>query len=161
VFAPDRRPYVADRNYTPGAASVGDLRAFLASLGIGRVVLVQPSVYGADNACLLDALDQLGPDVARGIAVIDPGQATDAELGRMHRAGVRGVRVNLEVRREERGATAAEAIRAAARRVAPLGWALQVYADLRVIGSVSRDLGDLPVPVILDHFAGARAEPRG
>ncbi|TDH59925.1 hydrolase [Dankookia rubra] len=158
VFAPDPFPYAAGRNYTPGPASVGDLRTFLASLGMERVVLVQPSVYGADNACLLNALEQLGPRVARGIAVIDPQRTTDAELNRMHSAGVRGVRVNLEVRGEDSGRTAGEAVRAAAIRVASRGWALQVYADMRVIGAVSDQLAALQIPVILDHFAGAKAE---
>ncbi len=158
VFAPDRFPYAAERNYTPGPASVEDLRAFLSSLGVERAVLVQPSVYGADNACLLDALEQLGPRIARGIAVIDPERATDAELDRLHRAGVRGVRVNLESRREESGSAAAEAIRAAAARVAPRGWALQVYADMRVLGAAAEQLAGAGVPVILDHFAGAKAD---
>src|SRR3954469_25852536 len=81
-----------------------------------------------------------------------------AELDRMHSAGVRGVRVNLEVRGVESGRAASEAVRAVAVRVAPRGWGLQVYADMRVIGAVSEQLAALQVPVILDHFAGAKAE---
>jgi predicted TIM-barrel fold metal-dependent hydrolase len=123
-----------------------------------RVVLVQPSVYADDNACLVNALKALGPDVARGIAVIDPATVTEAGLRVLHDAGVRGVRINLEVRSEERRDTAAKAIRAAADKVAPLGWSVQVYADVEVIGGIAEVLESLPVPVILDHFAGVKAD---
>ena len=45
-----------------------------------RVVIVQPSVYGTDNGCTLDAIRQLAPN-ARGIAVIGD-STSDAALGR-------------------------------------------------------------------------------
>ncbi len=70
VFEPDRFPYIPSRRYTPGQASVDDLLALQHALGLSRVVLVQPSVYGADHACLLDALRRLGPR-AKGVGVID------------------------------------------------------------------------------------------
>ena len=62
-----------------------------------RVVLVQPSVYGTDNRGLLNALAVLGPEVARGVAVIDPETVSDVTLQDLHKAGVRGVRVNLGI----------------------------------------------------------------
>lgn len=158
VFEPATYPYARNRSYTPGTASVPELRAFMAAVGTERVVLVQPSVYADDNACLVNAMQALGPDVARGIAVINPATVTDAELRALHDAGVRGVRVNLEVRSEERRDAAAKAIRMAADKVAPLGWSVQVYADVEVIGGIAEVLGSLPVPVILDHFAGVKAE---
>jgi len=67
-------------------------------LGISRVVLVQPGVYGTDNRCLLDALRRLTPRVTRGIAVIDPAITTDDELHTLQRLGVVSVRVNLNVK---------------------------------------------------------------
>ncbi|SPK70477.1 exported hypothetical protein [Cupriavidus taiwanensis] len=51
-------PFAAKRSYTPGPARVEDLIAFEQRIGIDRIVLVQPSVYGVDNAALLDALVQ-------------------------------------------------------------------------------------------------------
>ena len=73
-------------------------------------MIVQPSVYGTDNSCTLDGMRRLGADRARGVAVI--GEATsDAELDAMHRAGIRGVRVNLE--------TAGESDPDPARRLSP------------------------------------------
>lgn len=71
VFEPPARYSLArDRAYTPPEASVEELVSFQERLRFERVVIVQPSVYGSDNSCLLDALRRLGPR-ARGVAVID------------------------------------------------------------------------------------------
>src|SRR3954453_8458132 len=60
VFDPARFPYVAKRVYTPPPASVEELLDLQKALRMDRVVVVQPSVYGADNACTLDAVHRLG-----------------------------------------------------------------------------------------------------
>ena len=49
-----------------------------------RVVIVQPTGYGVDNRCLLDALAAFGPQ-ARGVATL-PVDVSDAELARLHAA---------------------------------------------------------------------------
>src|SRR5919197_2616307 len=89
----DRYPLVGQRAYTPQDAPLSGLRRMLSHLGMDRVVLVQPSVYGTDNACLLDALEVLGP-AGRGVAVLDEGASTSV-LDDFHRRGVRGLRVNI------------------------------------------------------------------
>src|SRR6266436_2552750 len=86
-------PMAATRTYTPPEASVARLRALRAQLGVARNVIVQPSFYGTDNSCLVDALAELGTS-ARGIAVV-PQNVSDAELKRLAAAGVTGVRLNL------------------------------------------------------------------
>ena len=63
-------------------------------LGVQKYVFVQPSSYGRDNACMLDAMREIGPAKCRGIVDIDE-DASDAALERLHAAGVRGVRVNV------------------------------------------------------------------
>jgi predicted TIM-barrel fold metal-dependent hydrolase len=152
---PDEYPFDPGRTYTPGGASVADLLALHAILGIARVVIVHPSPYGSDNRCTLDAVRQLG-ERARGVAVID--EATDdAALRDMHAAGVRGVRVNLQTFGNPDPATAWERLRWAARRVAPLGWHVQVYTDLALIAALSGHLADLPTPLVIDHFGRAMA----
>src|SRR3954466_271511 len=79
VFGDPRRfPYAAARTYTPEPASVDEMRAFHRALHMDRVVVVQPSVYGTDNRCTLDAIRVLGPR-AKGVAVIDE-QIDDAAL---------------------------------------------------------------------------------
>ena len=56
------------------------------------MVFVQPSTYGRDNSCMVDAMKKLGSNV-RGIVDIDE-HASEAELDRLHQAGARGVRIN-------------------------------------------------------------------
>lgn len=153
VFDPARHHYAGERSYTPEPALVGDLRVLHRRLGIERVILVQPSVYGTDNACMLDALRQLGPQRARGIAVVDVHAISDGELERLHEAGVRGVRLNLRVQ----GGTLESARHqiSAARRVLALpGWGLQVHASLDTTVSLLDDFFRLGSPVVLDHYAG-------
>jgi predicted TIM-barrel fold metal-dependent hydrolase len=156
VFDPARFPYAATRTYTPSGATVAQLQKFSKSLGTSRQVVVLPSVYGFDNRSLEDALVQLGPSVARGVAVIDPEATSDSELDRLHRAGVRAARVNLETRGEKSLATASAAVSRAAQRVAGHKWAVQIFADTPIIAGISDQLAGLPVPVVLDHFAGIK-----
>ena len=120
VFDHDRFPYAPHRSYTPGPASVDDLLAFESRNGISRCVIVQPSVYGTDNACLTAALHRLG-DRARGVAVIDPERTPDSALDALQRAGVRSVRVNLKTQGQRNPAAAGRALNAAARRIAGRG----------------------------------------
>lgn len=157
IFAPDQFPYSPKRSYTPGTASVDDLLAFEAPLGMSRYVLVQPSPYGADNTCLLAALNRLGSK-ARGVAVIDPDRTPDSELDTLARAGVRAIRVNLEAAGDRDPTSAARALAGASRRVAGRGWSIQVYTGLKVLAALKEYIAAMPVPLIADHFGGARGE---
>ncbi|MCK1541148.1 amidohydrolase family protein [Bradyrhizobium sp. 179] len=157
VFEPGRFPYAEPRTYTPGTASVEQLQSFRRGLEIDRLVLVQPSVYGDDNRCLLNALRELGSDVARGVAVIDPTGIADADLRTLKQGGVVGVRVNLNVKGEDRATAAIAAVSKAISRVAPVELAVQVYVDLPLVESLAETFAASPVPVILDHYAGADA----
>lgn len=156
VFDGARFPFAPKRSYTPGPARVEDLVAFEQRIGIDRIVLVQPSVYGFENAAMLDALSRLGPR-ARGVAVIDLEKASHAGLAAMHEQGVRGIRLNLEVSGQRNHAFAQTQLRRAEQAVGPLGWAVQVYADVDVIAELAPDIAALKVPVVLDHFAGVKA----
>jgi predicted TIM-barrel fold metal-dependent hydrolase len=54
VFGPrSRYPYSGKRTYTPRPASLADYQKKAATIGLQRVVFVQPSAYGADNRCIL------------------------------------------------------------------------------------------------------------
>ena len=160
VFGPyERFPLAPDRAYTPGTASITELTSLLSRLGLSRVVIVQASPQGTDNACLVDALEHInaaGVMQARGVAVIDD-RISDAQLQAMHRAGVRGVRVNLESAGQHNPEVARQLMQHAARRVAPLGWHVQTYTSLPVIASIAGTLAALPVPVVIDHFGRATA----
>jgi len=147
--------FAARRGYTPPPASAAELLALQQALHLSRVVIVQPSVYGSDNSCTLDGMRRLGPR-ARGVAVIDEA-TTSAALDTMHRAGIRGVRVNLATAGESDPAQARRNLAAAVARVAPLGWHVQVYTELSVIAALQDELPHLGVPVVFDHFGGATA----
>lgn len=148
-------PFAAARSYTPPPASAAELLELQQKLHLSRVVIVQPSVYGSDNSCTLDGMRRLG-ERARGVAVID-GSTTNAALDEMHRAGIRGVRVNLETAGETDPAAARRNLADAVARVAALGWHVQVYTRLSVVARLSDEVARLPVPIVFDHFGGAQA----
>lgn len=157
VFDPVRFPYCDERTYTPGPATVDALSGQHASLGVRRVVVVQPSVYGANNACLLDALARLGQDQARGIAVAEAGRVSRSELQQLHRGGVRGLRLNLEVRHEVHPDRIVSQLRQAASTVDLEGWCVQVHCARTVLPVIEEVLHAFRVPVVLDHFGGLLA----
>ncbi|MBI3512850.1 MAG: amidohydrolase family protein [Proteobacteria bacterium] len=153
----DPKGYPMDpaRVYTPPGASVDALTSLQHALRFDRVVVVQPSIYGTDNRCTLDAVRELGPR-ARGIAVIDD-NVSDRELDAMQRVGIRGVRLNLETTGQADPAAAREKFWAAAARISGRDWHIQCYTRLPVIEALKDEFGALPVPVVLDHFGGAQA----
>ncbi len=158
VFGPAARfPYDAGRVYTPGDASIEQLLAHQAVLGLSRLVVVHPSPYGTDNACTIDALHKLGAQ-SRGVAVIDPATATDAELTAMHAAGVRGVRANLATTGVSDPTAAWNLLRRLADRAGALGWHVQTFTTLAVIDALADRLKGLGVTLVVDHFGGAKAE---
>ena len=158
VFDPARFPYVMERTYTPGTATIDDLLAFEGKLGVDRVVLVQPSGYGTDNRCLLDALMQLGPARARGVAVIDLDRTTAKEMDALHEAGVRSIRLNLEVKGEHSVERSRATLHKALQLVAPTRWSIQIYADLALIEGLAAEIRSAKTPIVLDHFAGLKAD---
>ncbi|MGA7329949.1 MAG: amidohydrolase family protein [Rhodomicrobium sp.] len=143
-------PMDPDRTYTPGEAPIGELLALRKSLGIVRNVLVQPSFYGTDNSCMLDALAELG-STARGIAVLPP-EISLEELQRLDRRGVKGIRLNLESSLTRDPSAASAQLNAFAKKLAPFGWHIQIYAALPVIAQLAEEIANLPVPVVIDHF---------
>lgn len=90
---PGQYPYGADIRYTPPHAPLEDYLKLARHLGCERFVFVQPSAYGRNNDCMLDAMREVGIRQCRGIVDIDQ-DAPDAELDRLNKIGVRGVRIN-------------------------------------------------------------------
>lgn len=138
---------------TPPHAPVAAYRQLRQRLGIMRTVVVTPSTYGTDNACTLDALDQLG-DSARGVAVVDA--AVDgAELARLAARRVRGLRVNF-VSPQSWGTTTPEMLTTLAGKLARHadcgGWHIQVFAHPEQIVALEPVLQALPVPLVIDHL---------
>jgi predicted TIM-barrel fold metal-dependent hydrolase len=162
IFGDPHRFPMVGRTYTPAPALVPQLQALHRALHISRVVVVQPSIYGTDNSCTLDAIKQLGPR-ARGIAVIDE-QTSDAKLAEMDRAGIRGVRINLGTTGITDFTTARRRVQAAIDRLKSgqskgRKWHIQIYTELSVIDRLADQVQDAPVPIVFDHFGGAQANP--
>src|SRR3546814_6165772 len=104
VFGPrDLYPYWEGRKFTPGPASADELIEHQKVLHLQRVVIVQPSAYGSDNRCMLDAMKHLGESV-RGVVVIDKA-TSPAELASMYASGVRGDRKSTRLNSSHQCAT--------------------------------------------------------
>lgn len=153
VFGPaSQYPYSPTREYTPPDAPRERYASLLRHLGFQRAVLVQPSVYGADNRLLADTL-RLGQrgDLGiswRAVAVVEQ-SASDQELEALDRLGVRGVRLNLVFKGADLDFSGVERL---AQRIAPLGWHLQFLIDITQFERLADRLSGLPVPCVIDHM---------
>lgn len=132
-----------------------DYRALQRRLGTTRGVLVQPSTYGTDNRLHLDALQALGADHLRMVAVVAPDVA-EAEIRRLHEAGVRGVRFNLT----QPGPLAPDDLGTMARRIAGFAWHCQLNKRPEQLVEAEPMLRRLPCRIVFDHLARI-LDPRG
>jgi predicted TIM-barrel fold metal-dependent hydrolase len=149
VFDPGRFPYAANRKFTPDTATVDQLKKHLDAIGADSVVLVQPSVYGTDHTCLIDALQSLGK-IAKGIAVIDHSTSNDA-IEALDRAGVVGARINMVVNNNSNVDLAISAIQDIELR-APKQWHIQLHVSLGVLDELHDHIAKSPRYFVIDHF---------
>jgi len=148
---------IPSRVYTPEPAPVDEMRALHRALHMDRVVVVQPSVYGTDNACTLDAVAQLGSR-ARAVVVIDvQTSGSDTSLADLDRVGVRGIRLNLETSGIADPAVGSQRVRAAIDRLRGSRWHIQMNTRLSMIDAIRDQVARAPVRFVFDHFGGAQA----
>ena len=152
---PEKFPFFVGRVYTPEAALPEEMAALHDSLHIQRVVIVTPSVYGTDNSATLYGMKARGAD-ARGVAVIDETTA-QSELDAMDRAGIRGIRLNLATGGTNDPAAARRRLETGIDRVKDRNWHVQINTDPTMISALKDAFAAAPVPIVFDHFAGARA----
>ena len=114
-------------------------------LGLERAVVVQPSAYGTDNRCTLEAVARLG-DKARAVVVVDD-TVSNAELEGLTGKGARGLRFFML----PGGALGWEALPRLAARVAEFGWHIQLQMDGRFLHEREKELARLPCQLVIDH----------
>jgi 2-pyrone-4,6-dicarboxylate lactonase len=149
VFGPaERFPYAPTRKYTPCDAPKERLFALRDFLGFERNVIVQATCHGTDNRALVDALCSSGGK-ARGVACVGR-DVTDAELGELQAAGVRGVRFNFVKRLVD--FTPRQVLAEIAERIAPLGWHVVVYFEAVDLPDLWEFFTLLPTTVVVDHL---------
>jgi predicted TIM-barrel fold metal-dependent hydrolase len=111
------------RSHAP--ATLADHARLLARLGVERHVLVQPSTYGFDNTLHLRTLEQAG-----------------------HAQGVVGARANLV----QGIPLTPPDVAPLARKLAEVGWHLQLFASADTIAALAAVLRAAPCEVVFDHF---------
>lgn len=149
---PERFPYVPDRSYTPPDALPGTYLAMLDTLGIERMVVVQASCYGEDNARTVAAVAELGVQRARGVAMVGAA-VTEAQLLALDRGGIRATRFITTAK----GGPSLAQLPEVAAKVAPLGWHIEMYIPPSSWPDVLPVVERLPVPVVFDHMGGMMA----
>jgi predicted TIM-barrel fold metal-dependent hydrolase len=142
-----RLPQLASRSSVTNAG-VPEYRLLQERIGTTRVVVVQPRNHATDNQVTLDAVAQLGPN-ARGIAVLHP-TVTDAELRNLDAGGVRGIRFSLGD--PATAVVTIDMVEPLAKRVAPLGWHVQLHMPGDMIAGSAALLRRLPTPIVIDHM---------
>lgn len=153
VVDPDHYDLSPEAVYRPKPHSLDQAMEFEKSVGISNIVLVQPSIYGNDNSCLLDALRMLGPRRGRGVVSFDPKKTSQKQLRDWHRLGVRGVRLNIQsVGRTVDRQQLEVLLKQYADAVRPLGWVVQVYVPLYLVELLEPIVPKLNVRFCIDHL---------
>lgn len=138
-------------------ASVGEYRLLQLRLGTTRTIVVQPAAYGTDNSVTVDAIEQLGMDKARGVAVLHPDVSVE-RLKALDAGGIRGLRFTQHEPRT--AVTSRDMIEPLARRVAELGWHVQLHLRGEQIVDMAELIERLPGTVVIDHMARL-SQPEG
>jgi predicted TIM-barrel fold metal-dependent hydrolase len=148
-------------HYQPVHRPLAQIEAQAATVGVGHLVLVQPSVYGSDNRVLLNALQQ-HPGRHRAVVVLsdDAAQWQADAWQALHAAGVRGARLNCVSPVGEGRAHLSARYASLAPLLVAQSWHLQWYATAEQLPQIAAlhagPAASTPV-CVLDHLAGLRA----
>jgi len=134
--------------------------------GVVRMVFDQPSHYGLDNSCILDAIAAVGLHRARAIAAVDALTVTEKELAALDARGVRGIRVNFGYRSTDPAIPQRALAQASslAPKAAALGWHLELLVPNFALRAMIPALAELPCDFSVGHFgvfpaAGGVSQP--
>lgn len=146
----DEYPFSPTRGYTPPEATLDSYLELHKTLGgIKRAVLTQPSVYGIDNTCMLNAVDKMQGNFLAIVALDDT--VTDKQLEQLHARGARGVRVNLA----DKGGNPFDGPRAVQKfteRIKDLGWHLEVLIKVHEFDDLRSTMNQMAVDVSFGHL---------
>jgi predicted TIM-barrel fold metal-dependent hydrolase len=146
--AHDRYPLSPGRGYTPAEeANIKTYQTMANTVGIDRVVIVNPTPYGKDHSVTIDSIEIFGRDRARAVAVIDD-SFSDATLRDLASRGFVAARVN-DV---NTNTTPVSRLDEVVRRIAPLGWHLELYVEGSALPGLEAKILSLPVSVVIDHM---------
>lgn len=159
VFGPRTTyPPATNERYEAPYAPLESYLDEMQEVGIERIVVVQPSAYGLDNSCALDALRRLGK-AGRGI-IHFPDEVTDDELQAWHGLGVRGVRINTSPIRPYDPAYAESLLSKIARvanRLEGTGWCIEFLCPGWLTERLLPVMRELTVDYILCHIGMVNA----
>ena len=145
IYDPRFPPQVAK----PSNGTAKDYRLLQKRIGVSRVVIVTPRCYVTDNSCTVNAIQQLGIANTRGVGVLRP-TVTDAGLKSLNAGGIRGIR--FTVANPETAAVSIDMIEPLAKRIAGLGWHVQLNMEPDQIAENAPMLQRLPTAVVFDHM---------
>jgi predicted TIM-barrel fold metal-dependent hydrolase len=151
--SPDRFPYAETRLFTPPAAPFEHWQRISAAIGIARGVTVTPGIHGHNNDVTLDAIERSEGSV-RGVIRANAA-LTSQEIAALHKRGVRGMRFTFAANLG--GSFDLHALQANLARIEPCGWVVQLLVDGDAVERHADVIGNLPLPVVLDSYAGITA----
>jgi predicted TIM-barrel fold metal-dependent hydrolase len=143
-----RWPYAKTAVLKPPPATLADYRKYQARLGTSRSIAVTPSTYAFDNDCTADFIAAQWPR-SLGVAVVKP-DIDAAALKKLHAAGFRGARLQTGAGNP----LGLDALAPLARKIASVGWHLQLNLKPEEYVQAEKVLLDLPVNLVVDHMAG-------
>lgn len=129
--------------------TVASYRKLADELSLPRAIFVQAKPFALDNACLVDAIEKFGKENCRGIAVVNR-EVSDAELLRLHEAGVRGLR--FSVWNPNNAVVSFEDCLPLSERVRDMGWNMQLHMSARQLVECADTIRAIPCRVVIDHM---------
>jgi predicted TIM-barrel fold metal-dependent hydrolase len=158
VWTPDTKGYPLAAGFRrdqmlPPSFTPEELFDHARPCGVARIVLIQMSFYGFDNAYMLDSIERF-PGVFSGVAVIDDGvEAPQAEMRRLAKLGVRGFRIYPRNQPVDRWLDA-PGMQAMWKCGGEDGLAMCHLVNPDALAAIGRMGEKFPdTPIVIDHFA--------
>ncbi len=154
IFGPaSRYPFAPNRPYNAPEAPLEAFRALHKKIGVERCVIVNATIHGTDNRVVTDAIAQSG-GAYKGIANVSD-EMSDKDLEALDKGGIRGCRFAFLKRLG--GVGDMNKFNRIVRRVAELGWHVDVYFEPGTVGDFAPMLSALPTSYVIDHMGTVRA----